>query len=141
MPKSLSYNMWSQIYGFFSLMREKCENGLKTINSINMCKYPSHSLGDGERKILKDHGLIGRVRWKKHIKWDEEKKSRSMCVCVFFSLLREFHRQYSYNFGQKHKNLIMYQGSKTLSQFKTLLESKVMLINLFGWDYGMCDNQ
>ena len=85
-------------------MRSQCENKSKeTINSINICQNLGHSLGDRQRKILKDCGIMGRVVALINIHNEMVEKSR--CVC--FPFLREIHKQYSFNFGREGNYLTM----------------------------------
>ena len=44
-----------------------------------MCQNLGHSLGDRERKILKDYGLIGRVVVVRNIQSETEENNRCMC--------------------------------------------------------------
>ena len=43
-------------------------------NLINMCQNSSHNVGDRERKVLKDYGLIGRVIALRNIQSEMEKR-------------------------------------------------------------------
>ena len=46
----------------------------------------SYSLGDRERKILKDYELIGSVVALRNIQSGVEEKSTGVCLCFIFSL-------------------------------------------------------
>lgn len=84
-PFQLKNLLWSHFIFIFAPMRKRCENKSKEIeNLINMCQNLSHSLGDKERKFLKDQCLRGRVVALRNIHNGMEEKSR----CVFFLLLK-----------------------------------------------------
>ena len=65
----------------------------ETSNSINMCQNSSHGLGDIERKILKDYGLVGRVVALRNTQSEMEEKSGCVHMCFFSSFLKEIQRR------------------------------------------------
>jgi len=71
-----------------------------------MCQTARHSLGDRERKILKDYGLMGRVVALRNIVM--LKKIVDVILFSFVFLSREIQIQLFKNFGQEHDYFTMY---------------------------------